>query len=120
MTSIHSSREFLNALMPSKYPDIHLYTSDRDGQVIEGHKMILASCSEKFDRLFCKNNKSFLLVRNVRFTILKKVVEMIYHGKILLENPVDLEDFMDAFYMFQLDKKLTLKSHSDPEEKQVG
>ena len=75
-------------------------TKDRVS-LIPVHRVILAGVSDKFKKLFqCQDEEGGGRVHVVRtpldYDILKRVVNFIYDGQIVLKNQEEHADFMDA------------------------
>ena len=88
------------------FPDAWL---TKDGvALLPVHRVILAGASGKFKRLFQREEgeKGVHVVPLVDFDILKKVVNFIYDGEIVLESREEQNDFMDALATLQVEVTL--------------
>ena len=88
------------------FPDAWL---TKDGvALLPVHRVILAGVSEKFKKLFQREEgeKRVHVVPLVDFDILKKVVNFIYDGEIVLESREGHSDFMDALATLQVEVTL--------------
>ena len=88
------------------FPDAWL---TKDGvALLPVHRVILAGASEKFKKLFQREEgeKRVYVVPLVDFDILKKVVNFIYDGEIVLESREGHSDFMDALATLQVEVAL--------------
>ena len=88
------------------FPDAWL---TKDGvALLPVHRVILAGASEKFKKLFQREEgeKRVHVVPLVDFDILKKVVNFIYDGEIVLESREGHSDFMDALATLQVEVTL--------------
>ena len=88
------------------FPDAWL---TKDGvALLPVHRVILAGASEKFKKLFQREEgeKKVYVVPLVDFDILKKVVNFIYDGEIVLESREGHSDFMDALATLQVEVTL--------------
>ena len=88
------------------FPDAWL---TKDGvALLPVHRVILAGASDKFKKLFQREEgeKRVYVVPLVDFDILKKVVNFIYDGEIVLESREGHSDFMDALATLQVEVTL--------------
>ena len=88
------------------FPDAWL---TKDGvALLPVHRVILAGASEKFKKLFQREEgeKRVHVVPLVDFDILKRVVNFIYDGEIVLESREGHSDFMDALATLQVEVTL--------------
>jgi hypothetical protein len=100
-------------LIRTKFPDVRLTTVDGQGKVIVGHKHILAAVSKRLEELFVKSAdndlSSVILVRNIRFKVLERIVDFVYLGTLDLKlySEVEVEDTWDGLYMLRM-KELSM------------
>ena len=88
------------------FPDAWL---TKDGMaLLPVHRVILAGASDKFKKLFQREEgeKRVYVVPLVDFDILKKVVNFIYDGEIVMESREEQNDFMDALATLQVEVTL--------------
>merc|ERR1719370_1155918 len=79
--------------------------------LIPVHKIILASFSSKFKRIFEENQgqrDGLTVVPVVDFPNLKRVVNFIYDGQITLHSKEELEDFLDALSILEVEVEHTV------------
>ena len=72
--------------------------------LIPVHKIILASFSPKFKRMFENQDQrdGLTVVPVVDFSNLKSVINFIYDGRITLHSKEELEDFLDALSILKV------------------
>ena len=95
---------FVGHFPAHKYTDLKLTTLEEEaeggGRDVPCHKVVMAAVSKKLEVIIDKRGgDDLLVVRNVRFEILQKVVEFVYMGSVEVEEGVDEQDVIDALDM---------------------
>ena len=94
--------QFSNNLSRNLFCDARL---TKDGvTLIPVHKIILASFSSKFKRIFESQDRrdGLTVVPVVDFPNLKRVINFIYDRQITLHSKEELEDFLDALSILEV------------------
>ena len=104
MIELHHSQQFLSSLSRTFLPDVYLTTLDGEGRVVSGHKHILATVSNKLKSLFLMSEGEVgpIMVRNIGFRVLERVVDFIYGANISVESVMDEEDVWDGLYILRM------------------
>jgi len=92
---------FEGSFSKNKYCDVKLSTLDAGARcTIAAHKVVLAAASAKLEKLLDRAGEGVgpVIVIDIRFTVLEKIVELIYSGRVEIEDE-DVEDFQDGLDM---------------------
>ena len=90
----------LKGVSREKFADLKLRTEC--GKWLTLHKVVAASVSAKWSTLLSADSVSELSVRNVKFSALENLVNFIYDGKIVLGDDGEVQDFVDAYTLSQI------------------
>ena len=104
MIELHHSQQVLSSLSRTFLPDVYLTTLDGEGRVVSGHKHILATVSNKLKSLFLMSEGEVgpIMVKNIGFRVLERVIDFIYGGNISVETLQDEEDVWDGLYILRM------------------
>jgi len=97
---------FSGHLCQSLHPDLFLTTMDGGGEVVPAHRVVMAAVSDKLATLCREGGR--VVVRNINFQLLKKVVQFVYSGNIEMDNIEDVEDLRDGMDMLKV--KIVIES----------
>ncbi|XP_054289518.1 longitudinals lacking protein, isoforms H/M/V-like [Macrosteles quadrilineatus] len=63
-------------------------TLSADGKIIRAHRAVLSSCSPFFKTILSENpcQDPFVILSDIKFPVLKMIVDFMYHGKLILHN----------------------------------
>ena len=93
--------QFSGSLNQNMFPDILLTTRDAGrGDLIPAHRAVLAAVSEKLHDLCYPGG--IVEVRNISHKVLRGVVEFIYRGYFVGENPEEIADLIDGLDMLKV------------------
>ena len=93
--------QFSGSLNQNMFPDILLTTRGAGrGDLIPAHRAVLAAVSEKLHDLCYPGG--IVEVRNISHKVLRGVVEFIYKGYFVGENPEEIEDLRDGLDMLKV------------------
>ena len=109
---------FVGHFPADEYTDLKLTTLEEEaeggGRDVPCHKVVMAAVSKKLEVIIDKRGgDDLLVVRNVRFEILQKVVEFVYMGSVEVEEGVDEQDVIDALDMLLI--KFEAENEVDPQ-----
>ena len=104
MKILRSNLSFLRQFSKSQYCDVKLSTQDGAGDFIAAHRVVLVAVSVKLDKLIdAGEGAGPVVVRNIKFEVLKKIVEFIYLGRVQMRDSDDEnEDFQDGLDMLRV------------------
>jgi len=111
MKVMRRNQSFLGQFPGSKYCDVSLSTQDgvaAGRQPITAHRVVLAAVSDKLEKLVDDAGEGAgpVVVRNVKFEVLSKIVEYIYSGRVQLgDSDAEKEDFEDGLDMLRVKVK---------------
>jgi hypothetical protein len=96
MTSMTITHQFSfsGQLTQTEYPDVFLTTADGGGRVVPAHRVVLASMSAKLYTLCEKGGR--MLVRNISYVVLDRMVRLIYMGYVKVSSREEVEDLRDG------------------------
>ena len=84
-----------------KYSDLTLVTETKE--TIRCHRVIMAAVSKKLKISLDRSASSELVIRNVKYDGLKKIIDFVYDGRIDIEDTDELIDFSDTYAILQID-----------------
>ena len=91
----------LNGVSRERFTDLKLITEC--GQVLPVHKIIITAVSSFISRRLSKKDTSEMIVRNVKFSSLKNMVDFIYTRKVVLNSYEELQDFAATYKVLIID-----------------
>lgn len=78
--------------------------------MIPAHRVVLAAMSSKLGQL-CDAG-GMVVIRNIQFGILQKLVQLIYNGRVKLEGRLEVQDFRDGMDMLKVEGKVKEESET--------
>jgi len=98
--NLNASKVFKNLRIESDFFDVTLGCSDSNGQLLQAHKVILASLSSVFKSLKQHGanqvtNNTVLFLRGIPYKDLSAILDFIYQGEVSIFE-ADLDSFLSA------------------------
>ena len=100
MQKLYHDFSFPGQLSQHVYPDLFLTTMDGGVGVVPAHRVVISAVSSKL-AVLCKEGGN-VVVRNIEFELLEKVIRFVYTGKLELGNRDDVNDLRDGMDMLKM------------------
>jgi len=97
----HNWNILRGALKDGLYTDLKLVAEN--GEIINCHKLVLASSSKKIKNILDSRNDDNIVFRNIKYSTLRYVVDFIYNGLVNVASREELMDFASAYMMLQVE-----------------
>ena len=98
---VHNWNVLRGVLTCDKYCDLKLVTENNE--IIKVHKVLITAVSKKVKSALARNDSSEIVVRNVKCTGLRNVIDFIYNGRVEIKDTDALLDFADTYALLQVD-----------------